>query len=96
MVEYDRVPNIIDEPGDHDNINQREVLIVEAVKNIKFPCNKILLDRYINKLSYDEIAVKYNYSNYNSAKKKKGECVKKARKMISESPAIFNQLVGHA
>lgn len=62
-----------------------ETSVLNLVKQIKNPCNKMLIDRYVSKLSYDEIAIKYNYKNYNGAKKKNGECLQKAKAFVKEN-----------
>lgn len=75
-----------------DEIAGLEALILNIVKQIKEPCSGMLMDRYVNSLSYDHIAKKYNYKNYNGAKKKNGECLQKARFLVKQSIGFQNVL----
>ena len=67
---------------DEEQEGYREGQVLEVVKKIESPYNRMLIDRYINRFSYQEIAVKYNYSNYKSAEKKTGQYLKKTRQII--------------
>jgi hypothetical protein len=49
------------------------------VDDLRPPCNEIISDWYLNQLTYEEIAEKHKYKNANTAKKKKGDCLNRAR-----------------
>lgn len=75
--------------------NDHEELYAERLSHVrdlaalvKPPCNGIIYDYYINRVSYQDIAVKYGYKNANSAKKKNGECLKKARNLVGENKSL--------
>jgi RNA polymerase sigma factor (sigma-70 family) len=67
-----------EEPIDFD-IDALKLMALEMVKNLTYPCNEIIEDWYLNRLDYEQIARKYKYRNANTAKKKKGDCISKAR-----------------
>src|SRR5690606_4925302 len=89
MVDIDdHVNHLFDD--DEENLTEKEIMelevtVLDLVKQIKKPCDGILMDWYIAGLSFDEIAEKYEYKNYNSAKKKKGECLQKAKAFIKKN-----------
>lgn len=68
------------DPEDPVNLDELEVVGLELVRELRYPCNEILIDWYINKLNYDQIAMKHRYKNANTAKKKKGDCINEVRK----------------
>jgi RNA polymerase sigma factor (sigma-70 family) len=76
-----------DEAPDYD-INAVELQGIELVKKLRYPCNEIIEDWYINKLNYIEIAKKFRYSDEGMARKKKSECLKvireQARKLLAD------------
>lgn len=86
LRQSNRMPSSLSE--DHDiaeeetsniNIDALELMALEMVRKLSYPCNEIIVDWYIHKLGYDEIALKHKYLNANTAKKKKGDCMTKAR-----------------
>jgi RNA polymerase sigma factor (sigma-70 family) len=66
------------------SIDTLEIIALEMVKKLTYPCNEILEDWYIHKLDYEQIALKYRYKNANTAKKKKGDCMANARIQAKE------------
>lgn len=76
------LPSLLVE-GDEEltyDIDQVEKAAFALVNKLQPPCDEILIDWYINKLDYEQIAIKHKYKNANMAKKKKSECLEKARK----------------
>lgn len=68
-----------------ETITLQEDMEKEALAMVKLlqpPCSELLLDWYIARLRYDQIARKHRYKNENMAKKKKGECIEKARNAV--------------
>ncbi len=74
------------------SINKLEILALQMVKKLTYPCNEIMEDWYLNNLDYEQIAIKYRYKNANTAKKKKGDCIANARlqakKLIADNYLI--------
>jgi RNA polymerase sigma factor (sigma-70 family) len=66
------------------SIDALEIIALEMVKKLTYPCNEIIEDWYIHKLDYEQIALKYKYKNANTAKKKKGDCMSNARVLAKE------------
>jgi RNA polymerase sigma factor (sigma-70 family) len=56
-------------------------LFLDKLKTIDTLCFQIIRDWYLGNLGYEQLAVAYGYSGYNSIKKKKGKCLDKARSM---------------
>lgn len=71
--------DIAEEELNNINLDALEISALEMVKKLLYPCNDIIVDWYIHKLDYAQIASKYRYNNANTAKKKKGDCMLKAR-----------------
>jgi RNA polymerase sigma factor (sigma-70 family) len=69
--------------------------MLKLVEEIKPPCNSILVDYYRKKLSYDEIAERYGFKNMNTARKKKHECLKKARILAASHPYFKSRIRNH-
>jgi len=66
----------------NDDLHTRdklEILALQMVKKLIYPCSEIIEDWYLNKLDYEQLAIKYKYKNANTAKKKKGDCIANAR-----------------
>jgi RNA polymerase sigma factor (sigma-70 family) len=72
-----------DEPDELD-LSQLEFLALDLLSELRPPCNEILADWYLNQLSYEQIAEKHKYKNANTAKKKKGDCLTRARSAAEE------------
>jgi RNA polymerase sigma factor (sigma-70 family) len=70
--------------SDGPDLDKMEMLALELVDDLRPPCNEIIADWYLNQLSYEEIAEKHKYKNANTAKKKKGDCLTKARAVAEE------------
>ncbi len=66
------------------SIDTLEIMALEMVKKLTYPCNEIIEDWYIHKLDYEQIALKHRYKNANTAKKKKGDCMSNARVQAKE------------
>lgn len=84
-----------EDPRESEEIDEA-LYIVELAKKIKPPCNEMLMEYYVHRLTYEEIAERHGYKNYNSAKKKNGECLKKARQLVREDPYFKAKYFGHA
>lgn len=67
-----------EEPNDI-SIDALEIIALEMIRKLVYPCNEIIMDWYIHKLDYSQIALKHKYRNANTAKKKKGDCISNAR-----------------
>jgi RNA polymerase sigma factor (sigma-70 family) len=65
-------------------IQDIELKGLELVRRLRYPCNELIIDWYINKLNFDEIATKFKYSNGDMARKKKSECLKGAREQAKQ------------
>ncbi len=68
---------------EHDFIDFDRSL--ELLKTLKPPCYELLWDRYFGEIDYDVLAKKYDYSSYNSIKKKKGKCIEQAKRLMSDN-----------
>lgn len=66
--------------GEGDYIDFDETF--KLLKSLNPPCYELLMDRYIHNVDYNDLADKYNYSNYNSVKKKKGKCIEHAKQLV--------------
>jgi RNA polymerase sigma factor (sigma-70 family) len=71
------------------NLDALEIAAMEMIKNLKPPCNEIIIDWYLHQLNYEQIAEKHKYKNANTAKKKKGDCIAGAR--ITAKNLLANQ-----
>jgi RNA polymerase sigma factor (sigma-70 family) len=82
--------DVADEESVDIKLDVLEITALEMVKKLGYPCNEIINDWYIHKLDYDQIAQKFRYKNANTAKKKKGDCMTRARENAKDLLTNFN------
>lgn len=63
---------------------EREDLVMQTVSEMKPPCDTILKAQYWDKLSGEQIAQKFGYSNADSVKAQKFKCIKKLRVILEK------------
>lgn len=69
---------------DTELIEEKESIVRALVKNLPSPCNEMLWGFFRDGLSMKELAIKYGYSNENSAKVTKHRCCDKFRRKYEE------------
>ena len=52
------------------------------------PCSELIKDFYINKLSMEQIAEKFGYTNADNAKTQKYKCLQRLKKIFFEKEII--------
>lgn len=69
---------------DTELIEEKESIVRDLVRNLPSPCNEMLWGFFRDGLSMKELAIKYGYSNENSAKVTKHRCCDKFRRRYEE------------
>ena len=85
-----KINSILSFDDDGHNIEQKEALVRDIVKNLPSPCNELLWGFYRDGLSMKELAERYGYSNENTAKVTKHRCCDKFKKRFTE---MLNKLL---
>ena len=83
--------NIVDVSEDLKEFDEKEAEI-EKMNNslieLGEPCSELIKDFYINKLSMEEIAEKFGYTNADNAKTQKYKCLQRLKKIFFEKEII--------
>ena len=58
--------------------------VEESLKQLGEPCVTLIKDFYVNKMSMDEIAEKFGYTNADNAKNQKYKCLQRLKKLFFE------------
>lgn len=75
---------------DGNDVEQKEALVRNIVKDLPSPCNELLWGFYRDGLSMKELAERYGYSSESSAKVTKHRCCDKFKKRFTE---MLNKLL---
>lgn len=90
--DYKKEIENISESNDSNKNDSKTELLDEIMNKLGDTCKNILVDYYYNKNSMVDIAVKYNFSNEESAKTQKYKCLKKLIDYINLKPLLKEQL----
>ncbi len=85
-----KVNTVLSFDEDNIDIERKEALVRDIVRDLPSPCNELLWGFYRDGLSMKEIADRYGYSNENTAKVTKHRCCDKFKKRFSE---MLNKLL---
>lgn len=66
--------------------SERQTGILQMLSAIGEDCKRVLLAYYYDRLRMSKIAAQMGYANEQVAKNKKADCMKKLKKLISDSP----------
>lgn len=75
---------------DGNDVEQKEALVRNIVKDLPSPCNELLWGFYRDGLSMKDLAERYGYSSENTAKVTKHRCCDKFKKRFTE---MLNKLL---
>ena len=73
---------------DHDRKDEQFRIMEQAMSNMGEPCKTILEDYYIRKLSMQDIAEKFGYTNAENAKNQKYKCLMRLKKLFFDKYKI--------
>ena len=83
--------NLVDVSEDLKEFDEKEA-VIEKMNNslidLGEPCSELIKDFYINKLSMEEIAEKFGYTNADNAKTQKYKCLQRLKKIFFEKEII--------
>ena len=77
--------NLVDVSEDLKEFDEKEADIEKmnnSLIDLGEPCSELIKDFYINKLSMEEIAEKFGYTNADNAKTQKYKCLNRLRKLF--------------
>jgi RNA polymerase sigma factor (sigma-70 family) len=62
--------------------------VEKSMRSLGEPCASLIKDFYVNKMSMDEIAVKFGYTNSDNAKNQKYKCLQRLKKYFFEKTTV--------
>ena len=68
--------------GEHQQKDLQFTIMEQAMGNMGEPCRTILEDYYVRKMSMQEIAEKFGYTNSENAKNQKYKCLMRLKKLF--------------
>jgi RNA polymerase sigma factor (sigma-70 family) len=83
--------NLVDVSEDLKDFDEKEAEIEKmnnSLIDLGEPCSELIKDFYINKLSMEEIAEKFGYTNADNAKTQKYKCLQRLKKIFFEKEKI--------
>jgi len=83
--------NLVDVSEDLKDFDEKEAEIEKmnnSLIDLGEPCSELIKDFYINKLSMEEIAEKFGYTNADNAKTQKYKCLQRLKKIFFEKEII--------
>ena len=86
----DKINNILSLDDDGEDIEQKEAIVRDIVKDLPSPCNELLWGFYRDGLSMKELAERYGYASENTAKVTKHRCCDKFKMRFTE---MLNKLL---
>ena len=60
----------------------------QSLENLGEPCAALIKDFYVNKLSMDEIAEKFGYTNSDNAKNQKYKCLQRLKRYFFDNRLV--------
>lgn len=91
LFKEDEENEVADVSGDlNDHVKKEEDILKmnQSMALLGEPCNTIINDFYVLKLSMDEIAEKFGYTNSDNAKTQKYKCLQRLKKYFFEKQPI--------
>ena len=88
--EEDELVDVRDEMDDYLNKEIEFEKMNRALTELGEPCTTLIKDFYVQKLSMDEIAEKFGYTNSDNAKNQKYKCLQRLKKYFFEIVPIDN------
>lgn len=83
--------NLVDVSEDLKELDEKEAEIEKmnnSLIDLGEPCSELIKDFYINKLSMEQIAEKFGYTNADNAKTQKYKCLQRLKKIFFEKEII--------
>ena len=83
--------NLVDVSEDLKEFDEKEAEIEKmnnSLIDLGEPCSELIKDFYINKLSMEQIAEKFGYTNADNAKTQKYKCLQRLKKLFFEKEII--------
>ena len=83
--------NLVDVSEDLKEFDEKEADIEKmnnSLIDLGEPCSELIKDFYINKLSMEQIAEKFGYTNADNAKTQKYKCLQRLKKIFFEKEII--------
>jgi RNA polymerase sigma factor (sigma-70 family) len=88
--EEDELVDVRDEIDDYLNKEIEFEKMNKALNELGEPCGTLIKDFYVQRLSMDEIAEKFGYTNADNAKNQKYKCLQRLKKYFFEIVPIDN------
>ena len=88
--EEDELVDVRDEIDDYLNKEIEFEKMNKALNELGEPCGTLIKDFYVQRLSMDEIAEKFGYTNADNAKNQKYKCLQRLKKYFFEMVPIDN------
>lgn len=73
-----------DSADEENTLNEKQKVLLEALKELGDPCKSILTQFYYEQFSMEMIAEKFGYTNSDTAKTQKYKCLKRLKTILSK------------
>ncbi len=87
---------VVDMSGDLDEHLNKEADIENMTKSLGElgePCSSLITDFYVQRLSMDEIAEKFGYTNADNAKNQKYKCLQRLKKHFFDKTTVVQRKI---
>ncbi len=81
-VEENKIVDVTEDLKDYDEIEANIEKMNKSLIVLGEPCSELIKDFYINKLSMEQIAEKFGYTNADNAKTQKYKCLQRLKKFF--------------
>jgi DNA-directed RNA polymerase specialized sigma24 family protein len=82
--EEDELTDVTNDLNEHFKKEDDILKMNQSMQLLGEPCNTIITDFYVVKMSMDEIAEKFGYTNSDNAKTQKYKCLQRLKKYFFE------------
>lgn len=81
------------EIADHDLKEAEIQKMNKSLEELGEPCNTLIKDFYVHKMSMDDIADKFGYTNADNAKNQKYKCLQRLKKYFFEKTNVETSII---
>ena len=81
------------EIADHDLKEVEIQKMNKSLEELGEPCNTLIKDFYVHKMSMDDIAEKFGYTNADNAKNQKYKCLQRLKKYFFEKTNVETSII---
>jgi len=84
----DEIADVTEDVSLHEQKELDFIKVKQSLENLGEPCATLIRDFYVQRLSMDEIAEKFGYTNSDNAKNQKYKCLQRLKKYFFEKTTV--------